>query len=184
MLHGPPVTNGVKVTGPGPLLTRGNVIWRGDDQWTRFDQPSGLTSWTHSVRPSGFSERVGLSLVTSGLPTGPPPIDPTAMLRELRELDVPMTEGGPWMIDGYDTTVYTATVAPDRLLSSSDMNVLIGSDTLATLALYVDDNDRVRRVEMSDFSGLTHGGDLRIDLSQFGTPVAVTAPPAEQVSSG
>lgn len=197
-VDGPISVNRELEDGTAVPRTGGEVVWQGDDEWTRVDAPSESASegskppatgtrWTHTVRPAAAFERAGLSLVANGISNGPPPIPPITTLRWLRDRAAPLTGGSPWMIDGLDISKYSFALVSDQLLPRRDRSADAESDpadAVDSVALYLGNDDgRVRRVEMSepvDPSG--RGGDFRLDLSQFGTTVAVSPPPTDQVT--
>lgn len=96
---------------------------------------------------------------------------------------IEVEEIGGSTVDGVDVTEYRMTVdaqdldalgaLPDSGLSASELGV----DSM-TYALYVDDDNLLRRMT-TDLGGV---GSMQMRLFDFGAPVEVEAPPADQVT--
>jgi hypothetical protein len=170
---------------PTPSSVTMHEIWRADDVWTDNDfaglmlgQPtSNGAKWLHS-HTSGATDRVGMSLVAPMTDGATPGIDPTSLLESLRASGIALSEAGHDSIDGVDTTKYTASASITQLTSdASDEN-----DAKAALTLFVDGQDRVRRVTLvQPAAHNVPGGDMTLDFSDFGGSVDVQPPPAGEV---
>lgn len=118
--------------------------------------------------------------------------DPTTMLTQLRGVSKKVTTVGTDTIDSAATTHYRAVVdlaaAAEKSGNSSarvqQLEKRLGTDT-ATVDVWIDQQNRVRQfretVPMKPASGASGKAVVTLDLSDFGTPVHVTAPPANDV---
>ncbi len=95
----------------------------------------------------------------------PTEFDPTAFVDLLRDAATSFTVVGEEEIQGDATTRYRAVVDLDAL--DPDGNLGLGEDGSVEVDVWIDDDDRLRKVE-------TEG--LRLELWDFGTPVVVEAP--------
>lgn len=126
------------------------------------------------------------------------PSDPTAVLQFLRGAGDTVTKDGQDTIDGAPTTHYTVDLNLDRAAQGQNaatqqsIHVLegqLGSHTLPA-QVWIDDQGRVRRIMLHETlrgtSGSGQHGNVGVDvtatLSDFGTPVTITAPPAGQTA--
>lgn len=127
--------------------------------------------------------------------------DPSQILSYLQGVGSDVKNDGPATVDGTATTHYTATMSLDALAQKEHLS----QDTIAsmekdigktmTLELWLDGQNRLRQMSYNqtvnpDAAGGSSDGDqvgpitanMTMKLSDFGTPVNVTAPPADQVT--
>jgi hypothetical protein len=147
----------------------------GGKQWVRIDL-------AHAASSAG----IDLSQILGQ--AGGNPADVLAMLRASGEV----TTVGPDTVDGTAVTHYHATIDLEKALTQKGIphdavQRLLDSGAPTTLPVDVwigDDDGLVRQVETS-YSATTSGGtataSLSLKLSDWGTPVSVEAPPADQV---
>jgi hypothetical protein len=126
------------------------------------------------------------------------PSDPTAMLGFLRGAGGTVTKDGQDTIDGVPTTHYTVDLNLDQAAqgqssaTQQSIHVLeqqLGSHTLPA-QVWIDDQGQVRRIMLHETlkgtAGSAQNGNVTVDvtatLSDFGTPVTITAPPADQTA--
>ncbi len=100
-------------------------------------------------------------------------------------------EVGPATVDGVATTEYSGTVDLTRAaklggISDAAIQQLVdaGVPTDVPVEVWIGDDGFVRKLDLTE--QLTAGGqsasvDLAVELSDYGTPVTVTAPPADEV---
>lgn len=128
--------------------------------------------------------------------------DPTQILSYLQGVGSDIHNDGPGTVDGTATTHYTATMSLDALAQKQHLS----QDTVSTLEkaigktmtmqLWIDGQNRLRQMSYhqtmnpdalggSGASSAMTGpitATMTMKLSDFGTPVNVTAPPADQVT--
>jgi hypothetical protein len=126
------------------------------------------------------------------------PSDPTAMLGFLRGAGGTVTKVGQDTIDGVPTTHYNVDLNLDRAArgqssaTQRSIHVLeqqLGSHTLPA-QVWIDDQGQVRRIMLHETlkgtADSARNGNVTVDvtatLSDFGTPVTITAPPADQTA--
>ena len=145
---------------------------------------AGLTKpWMSIAIPGGS----GLgSSATAGM-------EPQQMLKEVQAVTGGLTVVGHETIDGVDTTHYHGTVDPAKIIAKegggADMAGHVGT---IPIDIWVDGQGRLVRQQTSvsglqglSDSGSTPTGDVvvTIDFTDLGGPVAITAPPADQVQA-
>jgi hypothetical protein len=127
--------------------------------------------------------------------------DPSQVLSYLRGMGGHITDDGPATIDGTPTTHYTAELTIADLAKSENltqdqvtqMQQVLGNGPVP-MQLWVDGQNRLRQMTynqsmnfgafMGQFGGSGSGSvtmSMTMKLSDFGTPVNVTAPPSDQV---
>ncbi|HEX5120724.1 MAG TPA: hypothetical protein VFW65_36545 [Pseudonocardiaceae bacterium] len=126
------------------------------------------------------------------------PSDPTAMLGFLRGAGGTVTKVGQDTIDGVPTTHYTVELNLDRAAQGQSegtqrsIHVLeqqLGSHTLPA-QVWIDNQGLVRRIMLHEnlkgTADSARSGNVTVDvtatLSDFGAPVTITAPPADQTA--
>jgi len=142
----------------------------------------GGKQWV-SFTLAGFQQEVGSSDPLISLADG----NPTATLGLLESLTGTVTEAGKSDIDGVPTTEYQADL---NLAHPTTSSTIISSALAQTLGLssvpvdvWVDSAGRARQVSTT-FSVLGLTVTAQVGLNSFGSPVSVTAPPADEVVPG
>ncbi|GES01346.1 hypothetical protein Acor_34100 [Acrocarpospora corrugata] len=151
------------------------VITRNDGAETRFIgdlvyiKPENTDQWTVAPRDQAIMEDAPAAIALVKLA----PLDPQEALQELRSA-TDVHESGPATGTGWTGQRYTLSLADAGNLHPAK----IGGESMAASGLVdVDDQGRVRHLEVT----FTDNGQTNIlDISDFGTPVTVTAPPADQ----
>ena len=126
--------------------------------------------------------------------------DPTAGLNYLRGVTGAVTKVGDEKVRGTDTTHYRATVDLARAAAATPepgrtaLQKLVGLFTVKTfpVEVWIDGDNRVRRLTFTFDLSSVHVPNARtqptgtmtmtMELFDFGTPVSVTLPPADQVT--
>ncbi len=161
------------ITQDGYLLSAG-----GDTGWVRLD-PQDLR---------------GTPVEASGLATLPLQ-DPSLNLALLRGATDDVTEVGEEDIDGESVTRYEVMVDAAAAAGQADaatgetIRALGGDGQLLPMDVWIDDQDRIRRLEhRGDFAdvdliqGQTEGSfELRMDLTDFGAEVDIEEPGADEI---
>lgn len=132
--------------------------------------------------------------------TSSTPTDPSQMLSYLRGLGSDIVDDGPATIDGTPTTHYSATMNLDTFAKQENISAdkiaqlrqALGGNTVP-MQLWLDGQNRLRQMSYDekinagaitgDASGAGSGTvdmAMTMNLSDFGVPVTVTAPPADQ----
>jgi hypothetical protein len=100
---------------------------------------------------------------------------------------------GPETVDGVPTTHYKATIELDEVSGQIggsigralyDQLAAQGAPSSIPVDVWVGDDGLVRRATLDETvtsGGQTTGAKLQVDVSDYGTPVTVTAPPSDQV---
>jgi hypothetical protein len=132
---------------------------------------------------------------------GSMPSDPADVLGYLRVASDQVREIGPDTVDGTPTKHYDVTIDLDKAAAGRPAQVQqatqkleqqLGTHTLPA-QVWIDDQGRLRKITLeekvtppSTASGATATGPVSLSLtetlSDFGTPVNVTAPPADQTA--
>lgn len=155
----------------------------------------GGKPWIKVDLNEAAKEKLGASLsqLTNGQPS-----DPTQILSYLRGVGT-VTDKGPATIDGTPTEHYQAELNVADLAKKENLNAdqeamieKVLGDQQVPMQLWIDQQNRLRQMSYSQtmdpgaISGAT-GSDtgaiavqMTMKLSDFGTPVSVTAPPADQ----
>jgi len=164
---------------------------------SKFQSLVGGKAWVQADLPTVD----GLAGQQLGLPALGAGLDMTGMLDWLRGVSSDVTEVGPDTINGVSTTHYRATVdlakaaanAPAAAQSRVQQAAQALGQTLP-VDVWVDGQGRLRQLTTSIDTGTGQApSDLAasgtgpivatVDLWNFGVPVTVTAPPADQVST-
>ena len=165
--------------------------------------PSALTGqaktkpWVSLDINKAVQDKFGASLSQLGGGTN----DPSQTLSYLRGVGSDVKNDGPATVDGTATTHYTATMSVNAPATKQHLS----QDTVATMEkaigktmtmqLWIDGQNRLRQMSCdqtinpgalggpgaSDVGPIT--ANMTMKLSDFGTPVNVTAPPADQVTA-
>lgn len=130
------------------------------------------------------------------------PADPSTVLGYLRGAGAQVTMVGPDTVDGVPTTHYQVVIDLDKAADGQDAQTQqgihaleseLGSHTLPA-QVWIDNEDRLRQVTMKEtLSGTPSTSATKpagtpltfaftAKLSDFGVPVTVTAPPADQTA--
>jgi hypothetical protein len=122
-------------------------------------------------------------------------MEPQQMLKELQGVTGGLTVVGHETIDGVDTTHYHGTIDPAKVMAKAGKGGgadMAGHMGTVPVDIWVDGQGRLVRQQMSvsglpglSDSGATPTGDvvITIDFTDLGGPVAITAPPADQVQA-
>ncbi|HEY4456725.1 MAG TPA: hypothetical protein VGN81_20605 [Pseudonocardiaceae bacterium] len=152
--------------------------------------------WVKLDLNKAVQDKFGASLSQLG---GGASNDPSQILSYLQGVGSDVHNDGPATVDGTATTHYTATMSVDALAQKEHLS----QDTVSTLEaaigktmtmqLWIDGQNRLRQMSYgqtmnpaalggagSDVGPIT--ADMTMKLSDFGTPVNVSAPPADQVT--
>lgn len=152
--------------------------------------------WIKIDMNEAAKEKLGASMdqLTSGQPS-----DPTQILSYLRGMGT-VTDKGPATVDGTPTERYQAELNVADLAKKENltadqeamMEKVLG-DKQVPMQLWIDQQNRLRQMSYSQsmdlgaLGGASTGPDagaiamqMTMKLSDFGTPVTVTAPPADQ----
>ncbi len=143
------------------------------------------------------SQTLGTAGAIMGLQGVPDTSDVSGILKMLASEGNSVTDLGASTVDGSSVQGYQVQVSPDFLkqqLANSSLppaeqqiaQSVVG-DLGLSLDVYVDSTtDMLRRVDMSmsvSLAGQSVAVQVREDLNNYGTPVSITAPPAEQVAT-
>ncbi|HEX5404493.1 MAG TPA: hypothetical protein VFX16_19575 [Pseudonocardiaceae bacterium] len=118
------------------------------------------------------------------------PSDPSTVLGLMRGVDGTVGKVGPDTVDGSPTTHYDVTLNLDKAAEGQStatqqaVHVLereLGSHTLPA-QVWVDDAGRLRKTAMRETVGDRVTFGFTATLSDFGVPVTITAPPADQTT--
>jgi hypothetical protein len=140
------------------------------------------TSWV-SIDLNALSQaQLGTSLGQLDLSA---PSDPSQVLSFLRGAGADVELAGPATVGGIATTRYTTTIDLDKAGAKLPAKARAGitgfEQQLGThrlpAQLWIDGQGRLRRMTIS-----AHQSEITLTLSRFGTPVHVTAPPANQTT--
>ena len=143
---------------------------------------SGTDSWV-SIDVSRLSQtQLGTSLQQLEAAA---PSDPGQVLSYLRGAGEDVKDAGPATVDGIATTRYTTTIDLDKAVATlpasaragiSQFEQRLGTHTLPA-QLWIDGQGRLRRMTVT-----ARQAQLTLTLNDFGTPVHVTAPPADRTT--
>ena len=159
---------------------------------------SGGEQWMSLSIPKGGAAGAG---AFSGVDQS----DPTQFLAALQKISDDVTEVGKATVRGVETTQYHATLDLGKSVDNADLppalrdkvKGFLGNAPAIPVDVFVDSDGRVRRMTMtmdlgsfmagvSGASGATGIGELptmnvTVDFYDFGAPVHVEAPPADQI---
>ncbi|MGH8912667.1 MAG: hypothetical protein ACRDVD_09150, partial [Acidimicrobiia bacterium] len=135
--------------------------------------------------------------LTGGMGSGANPSDPTSFLDSFSDAEGTAEEVGPEEIRGISTTRYRVVLDESwrESLSAEELADLEAQGPLPTtsfpLDLWIDDDGLVHRMAMevdgAEMTGAEAGEEfesmtMTFDFFDFGQPVEIEAPPADQVS--
>lgn len=155
-----------------PSIAAGLV---GDKQWIAVD----LNQVAAHQGDTGLGE-----LLSSA------PSDPSQLLVYLTAVEGQVKTVGPDTVDGVRTTHYDATIDLDKVANldpgaasaTKELERQLGTHSLP-IQLWVDQQNRVRRMSLAEnFEHSVHVS-ITITLSDYGTPVHIVAPPANQTDN-
>ncbi|HEX3783477.1 MAG TPA: hypothetical protein VHX38_27755 [Pseudonocardiaceae bacterium] len=170
-------------------------------------QLSGGKPWI-SLNIAQFAQQQGgsgLRQLLSGAPS-----DPSDVLAYLRSVDGNVRSTGQATVDGVSTTHYTATIDlskvasadPNAAAATKQLEQKLGTSTMP-VQLWIDQQGRVRQISVDETiahplggstsaSGTTSGANspsvgpvhttITVTLSDYGTPVHIVAPAADQTA--
>ncbi|WP_248963623.1 hypothetical protein [Sphaerisporangium perillae] len=159
-----------------PVQRVGSITGHGDGTDTRFIgdlmyiREPGAPKWTVYPRSEALRKDAPAATVLVKLA----PLDPQGALQQLRSA-TDVREDGSASGTGWTGQRFKFSLNSDERLGSSNAS---DKPFTVTGAVEVDDQGRVRRLEVT-FSD--NGQRDVMDFGDFGTPVTVTAPPADQV---
>lgn len=148
---------------------------------TVYVQRGGVGRWT---KVDGRALAQG---VTSGMPSSTNPLD---SFEQLRAVDSPIEEVGEEDVRGTWTTHYRTRLDMAKVLAAMPDEQRAASAALAEMAdvpvdVWLDDEDRPRRQRMLfTVPGGAGTVTMTIEAFDFGTPVDIELPPADQVDDG
>jgi hypothetical protein len=120
--------------------------------------------------------------------------DPSSMLNQLRGVTNELEKRGRVKVRGVSTTHYHAKLDMSKAMAEvpqaereqmEAMLKLVGGSMGAPVDVYMDDDDRIRRMDMSyefDMFGQKMSIALKMELFDFGTRVAFKRPAAAEVA--
>ena len=126
----------------------------------------------------------GLGQLLAGAPT-----DPSNLMVYLAAVEGQVKTVGPDTVDGVPTTHYDATIDLDKVAAldpaaastTKQLEQEIGSNSLP-VQLWVDQQNRLRKIGVDEQGGGLHA-TFAVTLSDYGTPVDVIAPPANDTDN-
>jgi hypothetical protein len=170
----------------GTPMPRMTMMIEGNTIWMRV--PPAMSAQT------GGKPWARVSAGGNGLGMGVQNPDPSQMLDSLRGLTDSLERLGRSNVRGVDTTHYRAHLDLRKAVAQAPaaerknleaMLRLVGGLDEVPIDLYLDDSDRVRRMELKyEFEVLERKmeAQLKLELFDFGAPVAFKRPPAHQVA--
>jgi hypothetical protein len=166
--------------GPVRMLIEGNTVWMRVPPSMRSQ--TGGKPW---ARMSGGSAALGAGMQQP---------DPSSMLDSLRGVSDSLEKRGRVSVRGVATTHYHAKLdmakafgevpAAEREQAEA-MLKLFGGSVDVPVDVYIDDADRIRRMELAyefDLMGQKMAIEMKMELFDFGSRVAFERPPAHQVT--
>ncbi len=158
------------------------------DGSTVYVNIGGLTTGLAPTKPWVSEDISQINGAASGLGT----MDPTSMLQELQSIGATVTSLGPTAYEGTSVNEYEATLPASALESAIgklpvSMQQFGSGVTLPDIKLdiYVTPDNLLKAIQMPSLSfsaaGQTITMNMTMTLSNYGTPVTVTPPPADQV---
>jgi len=160
----------------------GSTLYVSAPQLSSLD---GGKPWVQ-VNTNDYLQKVGQSAgPLGGFSDG----DPTQVLSMLDHLSAGVTNLGPALVGGIETTRFRGTIdltgtssSPGSTVISSQMASALGLTSLP-IDVWIDGQGRARQVQTSfSLFGLTVGA--KVDLGGFGTPVSVAVPGADSTADG
>ena len=148
---------------------------------TVYVQRGGVGRWT-KVDGSALAQGVG-----PGMPSSTNPLD---SFEQLRAVDSPIEEVGEEDVRGTSTIHYRTRLDMAKVLAAMPEEQRVASAALAEMAdvpvdVWLDDDDRPRRQRMVfPLPGGAGTVTMTIEAFDFGTPVDIELPPADQVDEG
>lgn len=174
--------DGPALGGPVRMLIEGNTVW--------MRVPPSMRSQT------GGKPWARMSAGSSTLGAGMQQPDPSSMLDSLRGVTDSLEKKGRVSVRGVATTHYHAKLdmakafgevpAAEREQAES-MLKLFGGSVDVPVDVYIDDADRIRRMELAyefDLVGQKLAIELKMELFDFGAPVRFVRPAAHLVANG
>lgn len=170
----------------GAPMPRMTMLIEGGTIWMRV--PPGMSNQT------GGKPWARMSAGGNGLGIGVQNPDPSQMLDSLRGLTDSLEKRGRTTVRGAETTHYRAHLDMQKAMAAAParereeaqaMLQLFGGLREIPADLYIDDADRVRRMELKyefDVMGQKMEAEIKLELFDFGAPVAFKRPPAHQVA--
>jgi hypothetical protein len=168
---------------PPPRMT---MLIEGDTIWMRV--PPGMSAQT------GGKPWARVSAGGNGLGMGVQNPDPSQLLDSLRGLTDSLEKRGRTNVRGVDTTHYRAHLDLQKAMAAARarereeaqaMLQMFGGIREVPIDLYIDDADRVRRMELKyefDVMDQKLEAEIKLELFDFGAHVAFKRPPAHQVA--
>jgi hypothetical protein len=173
--------DGPALGGPVRMLIEGNTVW--------MRVPPAMRSET------GGKPWARMSAGSSTLGAGMQQPDPSSMLDSLRGVTDSLQKKGRVSVRGVATTHYHAKldmakafgeVPPTEREQAEAMLKLFGGSVDIPVDVYIDDAERIRRMEMKYEFNLFDQKmaiELKMELFDFGARVVFKRPPADQVAS-
>ncbi len=128
--------------------------------WLRTDAKNLLGNQSFQIRPDQLYE------------------DEAGFFSELEKL-------GTEVVGGVKTTKYGANVGiADLVAQAKDNPALAGFKGTVPVAAYLDETDRIRRLTFGITAGRGYSLTMTIDFLDYGKPLSITRPPANQVKAG
>jgi hypothetical protein len=174
------LSGGPGLDGPMRMLVDRGTIW--------IRVPPALRGET------GGKAWARMSAGTSAFGAGMQNPDPSMMLDSLRGVTDSLEKRGRVSVRGVATTHYHAKLDMNKAMSevpaterkqAEAMLKLLGGSVDAPIDVYIDDADRIRRMEMTydfDVVGQKMSVAMKMELFDFGAKVAFKRPPASQVA--
>jgi hypothetical protein len=172
--------DGPSLGGAVRILVEGNTVWMRVPPSMRA--ATGGKPWAKTTAGSG------------ALGAGVQQPDPSAMLDSLRGLSDSLEKKGRVSVRGVSTTHYRAEVdmakalaeapAAERANAEAALKLLGAVDDIP-VDLYIDDANRIRRMEMEyefEVVGRSMAMEMKLELFDFGTPVTFERPASDQVA--
>ncbi len=173
---------------PAQLTMR--VISLGNRVWMSYPLLNTMVGGAAPTKPWVVLD-AGLLGVNAGDLAASQGADPTQGLDLLRGLSDTAKDVGTELIDGAKTTKYEGSITAEALTKNlpkaqaGDVVKLMGADRSVPVAVWIDEQNRARRLELT-FRTARQGGNMTLkaaySFSKFGEPVSISAPPASQVA--
>lgn len=170
---------GPQFSGPMRLLIEGNTAW--------LRMPP-------SLRPQTGGKPWARMSAAGALGAGLQQPDPSSMLDTLRGVTDSLERRGRVSVRGVATTHYHAKLDMAKAFSevpaaereqAESMLKLFGASVDVPVDVYIDDADRIRRMELAyefDLMGQKMGIELKMELFDFGARVPFKRPPASEIA--